>query len=194
MLLKHCQFSKMIISLPFPNLKDKTLNEKIDNCIILMKYRFLNNSHVQICHHTSLTNNGNPIWKFFANDAASHLSILRLKIFISSIKSSMRKMLNIESEPPKRSRYVNQKSKFKGSPNVRQKNQSTPLPSGVNYHDIQSSPIPFSQNYFCQFPGPGFPQFVNPPSLIQVWCYHQTLLICPFLETNKYGHFKEKLW
>ena len=62
----HCCFAKVVLSLPFASLKDKSLNDKIMRCNVLLQYTFLNSMNVTLCDNHYLGSSGIPARKFLA--------------------------------------------------------------------------------------------------------------------------------
>jgi hypothetical protein len=94
-LSQQCEFAKIVISLPFPTFNDYSLNEKIDKFNILMQYKFLSHPTVSLLDNSGLSFRGRPIYNFFAKDSL-HLSVQGTNIYASSMKSCIRRCLNIE--------------------------------------------------------------------------------------------------
>ena len=94
-LSQQCEFAKIVISLPFPTVNDISLNEKIQKFNILMQYKFLSHPTVCLLDNSGLSIRGRPIYNFLANDGL-HLSVQGTNIYASSMKSCIRRCLNIE--------------------------------------------------------------------------------------------------
>ena len=100
-LQRQCQFAKIVISLP-----DTSIYEKIECCIVLVKYKYLTHARVQICENSSLNNFGSPVKIIFARDEI-HLSEEGMTICITYIKFAIRRSLKLENMCRRRSVQTN---------------------------------------------------------------------------------------
>ncbi|CAG2253837.1 unnamed protein product [Mytilus edulis] len=93
-LRRHCQFAKIIISLPFLTIQDKALNNKIEECNILLQYKFLKHVYVTISNNSRLSSGNVPIKKFYGVDGL-HLSNQGVSVFVAGIKFHMKNILQV---------------------------------------------------------------------------------------------------
>ena len=100
---QHCEFAKIVLSLPFLTLHDTKLNEKITNCNILLQYKYLNHSNVTISCNSGLLNGNFPVRKFFIDDGI-HLSNQGINVFVSNMKYHIKKVLNIDTNIDRQNR------------------------------------------------------------------------------------------
>ena len=154
-LQNHCQFANVVISLPFLTLKDTDLNTKIENCNILMKYRFLNSSSVQICENSALYNKGVAVRKFIAQDGI-HMSNHELKVYISNMKYFIRRSLGLAISTPKKS--FGQFGQRQERPSLYRKQYG----QNNRMHSYPTNES-FGLNFPPQYNHPQFSAFVNPP-------------------------------
>jgi hypothetical protein len=163
----HCPFAKIIISLPFPCLKNKPLNDKIATCNVLVQYEYLNTPSVSLCDNSGLSARGMPMKKFLANDGL-HLNNQGMKVYVSNIKHCVRKCLGIDFDPSRSGH-----SRFGMGTRMTDGNQKNPR-SGVDY---SQPPGPRGRNSH-RFPppivNPFYPGF-NPDmfNLFQNWAPQQ---------------------
>lgn len=93
-LRNHCQFAKLIISLPFLSVNDHDLNQKISQCNVLLQYNFfLISSEVDICENSAFSSRGQAIRRFFISDGL-HLATQGISLFVANIKFWLRKNLH----------------------------------------------------------------------------------------------------
>jgi hypothetical protein len=83
-LRNHCQFAKLIISLPFFSVNDQNLNQKISQCNVLLQYIFLRSSEVDICENSAFSSRGQAIRRFFISDGL-HLATQGTSLFVANI-------------------------------------------------------------------------------------------------------------
>lgn len=153
----QCQFAKVLISLPFFTVRDTNLNDKIESCHILMKYKFLNNQTLQVSETSTLYNKGVADKKFFVSDGI-HLSNQGLKVFISNLKYHMRRSLGLETTfQKKRFAQGKERTNVHGS-DSKQYEQS---PSTQSFSPNQNYGYMFPPQFNYGFPQ--FPAFGNPP-------------------------------
>jgi hypothetical protein len=105
-LQRQCQFAQIVISLTFHTVKDTSIYIKIECCIVLIKYKYLNHATVQICENSSLNNFGSPVKIIFARDGI-HLSEEGMTICVTNIKFAIRRSLKLENMRRRRSVQTN---------------------------------------------------------------------------------------
>jgi hypothetical protein len=49
-----CTFAKIVLSLPFLTVRDVELNEKILKCVVLLQYKYIDNTIVTVCENRNL--------------------------------------------------------------------------------------------------------------------------------------------
>ena len=90
-LQSKCKFAQVVLSLPFVTTKDFGIRYKIEQCHILIKYKYLNHPTVTVCETTGLSMK-NTIEKCIRKTCYGWYSFVKLpfvvskKIFVSNIK------------------------------------------------------------------------------------------------------------
>ena len=62
----HFTFAKIVLSLPFLTVRNVELNEKILKCVVLLQYKYIDNTIVTVCENTGLSARGNAVKRFFS--------------------------------------------------------------------------------------------------------------------------------
>lgn len=108
-LQNRCKFAQFVFSLPFFTVKNFRFNAKVEQCCIMIKFKYLNSPLVHVCDSANLYSNNKPIHRFYERDGL-HLSDQGLKVFITNMKYHIRKILHIESFAP-RKEYIHEQQK-----------------------------------------------------------------------------------
>ncbi|VDI50464.1 Hypothetical predicted protein [Mytilus galloprovincialis] len=170
-LRRHCQFAKIIISLPFLTIQDKALNNKIEECNILLQYKFLKHVYVTISNNSRLSSGNVPIKKFYGVDGL-HLSNQGVSVFVAGIKFHMKNILQVTetlkmrqqaSKPergPKQNRHERSFSNQTHSSSQKANDQSPMSPffmypwgPGYNYNQMMYPPQMNDFHRKCNFFG-----------------------------------------
>lgn len=61
----RCTFAKIVLSLPFLTVRDVEHNEKISKCVVLLQYKYIDNTIVTVCENTGLSARRNAVKRFF---------------------------------------------------------------------------------------------------------------------------------
>lgn len=159
-LRRHCQFAKIIISLPFLTIQDKALNNKIEECNILLQYKFLKHVYVTISNNSRLSSGNVPIKKFYGVDGL-HLSNQGVSVFVAGIKFHMKNILQVTETLKMRQ----QASKPERGPkqNRHERSFSNQTHSSSQKANDQSPMSPFFM--YPWGPGYNYNQMMYPPQM-----------------------------
>ena len=148
--------TSLILSLPFITVRDVELNEKISKCVVLLQYKYIDNTIVTVCENTGLSARRNAVKRFFVSDGI-HLSLQGTNLFVANVKHSIRTCLNVKvvnkQQSRKQSTYKNKGQSVKNKPNnLHSKNQrgnsNSWLGTGNRFHRP-----PYSRNYQWRYEG-----------------------------------------
>jgi hypothetical protein len=84
---------------------DVELNEKILKCVVLLQYKYIDNTIVTVCENTGLSARRNAVKRFFVSDGI-HLSLQGTNLFVANVKNSIRACLNVKVVNKQQSRKV----------------------------------------------------------------------------------------
>ena len=152
----HCTFAKIVLSLPFLTVRDVELNEKILKCVVLLQYKYIDNTIVTVCENTGLSARRNAVNRFFVSDGI-HLSRQGTNLFVANVKHRIRVCLNVKvvnkQQSRKQSTYQNKGQSVKNKQNNwHSKNQRGNSNSWLGTGNRFNRP-PYSRNYQGRYEG-----------------------------------------